>query len=163
MMELLQDTHVWYALAFIIFAAIFWQYGVPAVIKLLDQRIAEIKKDIETAENLRVEAQEMLAQYQRKQRDASSEAEKIIADAKKSAKQYQEKAEADLSEMMRRREQQLENRLERMEQQAMQEIQTYAADIAMKMAKDMITEKLDKKANENLVGQSIDNIEKYIH
>ncbi|MCB1784318.1 MAG: hypothetical protein KDI13_10015 [Alphaproteobacteria bacterium] len=162
-MEFLQDVHVWYALSFIIFSAIIWQFGVPAIVKFLDGRIAEIRKEIETAETLRIEAQEMLAQYQRKQRDAAQEAEKIIADAKKSAKHFQEKAETDLAESMRRREAQLTERLARMEQQAVNEIKAYAADLAMKMATDMIVEKLDKKTNEKLVGQSIENIEKYVH
>lgn len=162
-MELLLDTHVWYALSFIVFAAIIWQFGKPALLALLDKRILEIKKEIETAENLRVEAQEMLAQYQRKQRDASSEAEKIIMTARKSAKQFQDKAEADLKEAMARREQQLAERLVRMEQNAIQEIQAYAAELAMKAANDIIVEKLDKKVNEKLVEQSIANIERHIH
>jgi F-type H+-transporting ATPase subunit b len=162
-MELLEDTHVWYALSFIVFVAIVWQFGKLPFLGMLDKRIAEIKNDIETAENLRVEAQEMLAQYQRKQRDASSEAEKIITNAKKSARQFQEKAEADLAETMNRREHQLTERLIRMEQQAMQEIQAHAADLAMKAAREIIAEKLDKKTSEQLVEQSIAHIEKHIH
>lgn len=162
-MELLLDTHVWYALSFIIFAAIVWQFGKPAFLGMLDKRILEIKKEIETAENLRVEAQEMLAQYQRRQRDAAGEADKIITNAKKSAKQFQKKAEADLAESMKRRENQLTERLVRMEQNAMQEIQAYAAEIAMRAATDIIIDKLDKKTNEKLVEQSIENIEKHIH
>ncbi len=162
-MELLQDSHIWYIFSFVIFAGIIFKYGIPALNNLLDGRIEQIKKDIEEAESLRVEAQEMLAQYQRKHRDAVQESESIIANAKENAKQFKEKAEAELDEIIKRREAQLEDRLERMKQNAINEIQSHAADLAINATRQIIIEKLDKKANAQLVGQAIENIETNIH
>lgn len=162
-MEFLQDSHVWYIFSFLIFAGIVVKYGVPAFNKLLDGRIEQIKKDLEEAENLRVEAQEMLAQYQRKHRDAVKESEKIIKTAKESAQQFKEKAESDIDEMMNRREQQLEDRLDRMKQNAINEIQAHAADLAMNATRQIIIEKLDKKTNAKLVDEAIGNIDANIH
>lgn len=161
-MELLQDSHIWFTLSFLIFVAIIVKVGLPALNKMLDARINEIKKDLETSENLRVEAQEMLAQYQRKHRDAVQEAEKILSTAKENARQIKESAEAELEATMRRREDQLADRLERMEQNAINEIQSYAADLAMNAATQIIVEKLDKKTNAKLVEQSISNLEKNV-
>ena len=76
-MELLQDSHVWFAISFAVFVGLAWHLGKDAVLNALDARINEIRKDIETSEPLRIEAQEMLAQYQRKHRDAMQDAEKI--------------------------------------------------------------------------------------
>ncbi len=162
-MELLQDTHVWFVFSFIIFVGIIFKLGRPALNALLDGRIEQIKKDLEESENLRVEAQEMLAQYQRKHRDAVQESDKIIATAKENAKQFKEKAEAELNELISRREAQLEDRLVRMEQNAINEIQAYAADLSMNAAAQIIAEKLDKKTNAKLVEQSIGSIEANIH
>lgn len=162
-MELLQDTHVWYVFSFVIFAAVIAKFGFPALNAFFDARIEQIKKDLETAENLRVEAQEMLAQYQRKQRDAVKEAEKIIAKARENAELFREKAEKDLQDVMTRREAQLEDRLKRMEQNAINEIQAYAADLAVNAAAQIISEKLDKKADAKLVDNSIENISANIH
>lgn len=163
MTELLMDTHVWFVFSFLIFAGIILKYGMPAFNRLLDARIAQIQHDLESAENLRVEAQEMLAQYQRKHRDAVKESEAILKKAQESAEQYKAKAEAELEETMKRREQQLEDRLARMEQNAINEIQAFAADLAMNAAKQIIVEKLDKKTNAKLVGDSIENIQNNIH
>ncbi len=163
MEELLQDTHIWYIFSFVIFAGIIVKFGMPAINNLLDQRISQIKEDLETSENLRVEAQEMLAQYQRKHRDAVQESEKIVAAAKENAEQFQKQAEEEFKVLVERREAQLEDRLVRMEQNAINEIQTFAADLAIKAASQIIEEKLDKKANAKLVEQSIENIEANIH
>ncbi len=162
-MDALQDSNIWYLFSFIIFVGIIIKFGLPAFNKLLDTRIEQIRKDLEEAENLRVEAQEMLAQYQRKHRDAVKESEKIISTAKENAKQFKEKAEAELEEIIKRREAQLEDRLERMKQNAINEIQAHAADLAVNATKQIIIDKLDKKANSQLVEQSIMNIENNIH
>tara|TARA_R110001592_G_scaffold16881_8_gene71545 strand:+ start:15650 stop:16138 length:489 start_codon:yes stop_codon:yes gene_type:complete len=162
-MELLQDSHIWYLFSFVIFAGILFKFGVPAFNALLDGRIEQIKKDLEEAENLRVEAQEMLAQYQRKHRDAVQESEKILKTARESAHQFKEKAEADLDAVMKRREVQLEDRLERMKQNAINEIQAHAAELAMNATRQIIIEKLDKKTNAKLVEDAIVGIEANIH
>ena len=161
--ELLADGYTWYTFSFLIFAAIIIKVASPIITSGLDSRIEEIKKDLAEAENLRVEAQEMLAQYQRKHRDAVQESEKIIKTARDNAEQFKAQAEADLDEIMQRREQQLESRLQRMEQNAISEIQAYAADLAMNAATQIIVDKLDKKTNSKLVEQSIANVEANIH
>ncbi len=162
-MEILADSNFWYVASFVIFAGIIFKFGIPALNKLLDGRIEEIKKDLKEAENLRVEAQEMLAQYQRKHRDAVQEAEKILANAKENAQQFKEQAEAELEDLMTRREQQLQERLQRMEQNAVNDIQAYAAELAINAAKQIVVEKLDKKVSGKLVDDSIASIENNIH
>ena len=160
---LLENGYTWYTFSFLIFAFIVFKFGAPFIVSALDGRIAQIKNDLKEAESLRVEAQEMLAQYQRKHRDTVKESEKMLDDARENAKQFKAKAEADLDEIMKRREAQLEERLKRMEQNAISEIQAYAADLAMNAASQIIIEKLDKKTNAKLVEKSIVNIEANIH
>ena len=158
-MDILTDTYIWMVFSFLLVLFIMWRFAKEPVIALLDKRIAEIKKELETAENLRVEAQEMLAQYQRKQRDAEKEAKAIIENAEKSAEKFRVKAEKDLKETMARREKQLEARLERMQIEAVQEIQSHAATLAIKAAEDIIVEKLDNKTYDALVEKSTNSIE----
>ena len=157
-MEFLQDAQIWVLSSFLIFCFIIWKFAKDKVLGLLDKRIEDIRKEIETAESLRVEAQELLAQYQRKQRDAASEARVIIATAEKHAAQILADSETELAEIALRREQQLAARLKRMEQNAIQEIHAYAADLAIKATSEIITRQMDKKTNENLIQNSIKTI-----
>jgi len=157
-MELLQDSNTWVLLSFLLFLFIIFRLGKNAFLGMLDKKINDIRKEIETAESLRVEAQELLAQYQRKQRDAASEAEDIVANAKVHAKEIQKQAEKDLKDIAKRREQQLQERLDRMEQNAIQEIRAHAAELAVKATAEIIAKQMDKKTNENLVDASIKNV-----
>lgn len=160
MSELLHDASVWVAISFAIFAIGAFKVGRGRLIGMLDARIDAIRKEIESAESLRVESQELLAQYQRKQRDATKEAAEIIETAQKSAAEIKKKAEKDLDETIKRREQQLQERLERMEEAAIQEIRSTAASLAMAATTEIINNSLDKKTNDNLVDGSIKNIAK---
>lgn len=162
-MNFLYDTYFWYLVSFTGFAAILWKYGKPALISYIDNRIEEIREEIATAENLRVEAQGMLAQYQRKHKDAVKDADQILETAKKQAAEIQKQAEIDLDETIARREKQLAERLERMEENAKEEIRQYAATLAITATSEIIASKLDKKANEKLVDAAIKGVSDNIH
>lgn len=162
-MDILQDSNVWFTLSFIIFVFVMYKFGGPVIVRTLDARIEEIKRDLEESENLRIEAQEMLAQYQRKQRDAMKECEKILEKAKESAKNYKKSMEAELEASMKRKEQKLETRINRMKQDAISEIHAHAANLSMEAAHKIIIGELDQKTGASLISQSIDNIQKNIH
>ena len=162
-MDLLHDSSIWLLVSFLIFAGIVFKFGKGALLSMLDARIESIREEIKTAENLRVEAQEMLAQYQRKHKDAVKDAEDILAKSKQQADEIKKKAEKDLDDTIARREKQLQERLERMKQNAKDEILEYASNLAIAATSEIIADKLDKKANEKLVDQAIKDIDKNIH
>ena len=129
--DLLHDTNFWVTISFVIFVLVFLKYGKAAALKGLDDNIDAIKTELMQAETLRVDAQELLAEYQRKHKDALSEADKIIAQAKKNAEEIRLKAEADMDRTNERRKTQLDEKLSRIEQNARQEIEAYTAKIAI--------------------------------
>lgn len=164
MFELLaHDTNLWVALSFILFAVCAYKLGGKAVAKSLDDRIAEIKREIETAESLRIEAQELLAQYQRKQRDAEKEAREIVAGAQKQVEKIKEAAEADIAEMADRREAQLTDRLKRIEDKAMADIQNHAAAMAVEAARQIIAQTVDEKTAADLTRTAIADLSKALN
>lgn len=157
-MAFFQEATNWVLISFVIFAIGFWKFGLKLLMGKLDGRIEEIRKEIETAESLRIEAQELLAQYQRKQRDAAKEAEAIVATAQKHAAEIQKVAEAELNELIVRKEAQLKDRLKRMEDVALQDIKSYAAELAVKATAEIIAKQMDEKTNARLVEQSIKTV-----
>lgn len=164
MLELLgSDTGIWVLLSFILFVFVAFALGRKTVTNSLDSHINEIKLEIENAERLRVEAQELLAQYQRKQRDAETEANAILETAKSQAKQAQIEADKDLKETMSRREEQLTERLQRLEENAIGEIQNYAAKLAVQATREMIVQTLDETTNADLNAEAIKNLPKNLN
>ena len=157
-MELLQSTDFWYFVSFAIFFGVVAKLAGGKIGAMLDQKIESIQNDIKNAENLRVEAQELLAQYQRKQRDADKEAETILEQAKERAEQIRKKAESDLDEVIERKEAQLSERLKRMEENAKAEIRDYAADLALTATREIIAQSMDKKVNDDLCADAIEQL-----
>ena len=162
-MIMLQDPHFWLILSFVLFLVIVWKAGKDKFIAMLDARIITIREELKTAENLRIEAQEMLAQYQRKHRDAVKDSERIIANAEKQAAEIKRQAEKELDETIVLREKQLAERLNRLKQNAKDEIREYAANLAIAATAEIIADKLDKKANDKLVAQAIQDVGKSFH
>jgi hypothetical protein len=95
-MNLLADVHFWEAVAFFLAVALVWKKASAAINAALDQRAAKIREELDQARRLREEAQQTLANYQRKQRDALKEAEKIIEHAKAEAERLGAQAARDL-------------------------------------------------------------------
>lgn len=161
--HLAHDTSLWVALSFLLFAVCAYKLGGKKVTKSLDERIAEIKREIETAESLRIEAQELLAQYQRKQRDAESEANEIVNAAQKQVAKIRETAEAEITEMAERREAQLAERLKRIEDKALADIQNHAAAMAVEAARQIIEQTMDEKTAANLTQTAISDLTKALN
>ena len=164
MLDLLaHDTALWVAISFVLFCLVAFKLGRKSVLSGLDGKINEVKQEIETAERLRVESQELLAQYQRKQRDAEKESEAIIAHAKEQAKILQKEAETELSDLMDRREVQLKERIQRIEESAIADIRNQAAELAVAATTEVIIQTLDKKAGATLAEHSIQSVAKHLN
>ena len=163
-MEILShNTTAWVGISFVVFVFLVVKLAGAKITGALDARIAQIKTDIETAERLKKEAQDLLVEFQTKQHEAEGMAARIIEDAKASARLVHEAAEADLAISMERREAQLVERLKRMEEKAIIDIKNHAADLAIKATREIVVESIDNKAGDKLIDQAIQSVSKYIN
>lgn len=155
---LLVDSNFWVAVSFVVFAAIVFHFGKKFGVSKLDEKIESIRQELKEAENLRVEAQEMLAQYQRKQRDAEGEAKAIVSKAEEHAAKIRASAETELAASMARKEEQLAERLRRIEENAIAEIQNHAAELAVSATTQIISEALNDNVDDDLKKQTIQSL-----
>ena len=85
-MDMIKEPEFWVAVAFVLFLGVLVYVGVhKKLIEALDHRSSRIQAELDEARRLRDEAGKLLAEYQRKQREAEREAEAIIADARAEA------------------------------------------------------------------------------
>ena len=76
----------WVLVSFLLFMGILIWKGVPGLIgQALDKRANTIRAELDEARRLREEAQQLLADYQRKTREAEDEAKSIVEAAKREA------------------------------------------------------------------------------
>jgi F-type H+-transporting ATPase subunit b len=151
----IRGAEFWVLVAFIVFVGLIVWKARKALVGGLDARGARIKAEIDEAQRLRDEAQSLLADYQKKQREAMGEAQAMIKQAEEEAKRLKAKAEAELAAALKRREQQALDRIAQAEAQALAEVRNLAADLAVAATQKILTEKLDPAKAEGLVSEAI--------
>ena len=130
----------------------------------MDQRADAIRKQLDERQNLREEAQAALASYQRQQRDALAEADEIVAQAKVDAERLKVQAENVLTATIKRREEQAVERIAQAEATAIKDVRDQAIELAIGVATKIITEKMTKTVQNELVKDaSEDLIKKFQH
>jgi F-type H+-transporting ATPase subunit b len=153
---MLQMAEFWVAVAFLAFLLILAYYKVPALIaKALDDRAAAIRKELDEARRLREEAQSLLADYQRKHRNAGQEAEAIVEQARREAEAFAAETRKSLAEMVERRRKQAEDKIARAEAQAMEDVRAAAVDMAIAAAEKILREKASGAGGAALIDESI--------
>ena len=145
----------WVLVAFILFVGVVVWKARGAILGTLDGRAARIRAEIDEARRLRDEAQALLAEYQKKQREALGEAESMIRQAEDEARRLRAKLEAELAGALKRREQQALDRIAQAEAQALAEVRNLAADLAIAATETLLVAKLDPAKAEALVSDAI--------
>lgn len=140
--ELLHDTHFWVLLSTLLFAVVAVSKGRAPLLALLDARTARIRAALEEAERLRAQAEDMLADARRQNRDAAQTAQKIVESARVTAAGLTAEAERRLEETLARREAQLIERIARAEQTAVAELKAEAATLASRAAETLLRDTL---------------------
>jgi F-type H+-transporting ATPase subunit b len=156
MIELLKDPEIWVATAFVIFlGALAWLGVDKLLIKALDDRSARIKSELDEALRLRKEAEEVLAEYKRRQGEAEKTAEAIIHNAGVEAERMATEAQAKVEEFIARRTKMAETKIAQAEAQAMADVRAAAADVAVAAAEAMLISTTKGATAESLLSQGI--------
>jgi F-type H+-transporting ATPase subunit b len=146
----------WVAVAFFIFVGIMIYMKVPGMVtKALDDRADAIRKDLDAARKLREEAQDLLADYQAKQRQAETEVQQIIEDARREAEAMKAEGDKALQESLTRRTRIAEEKIARAEAQAVAEVRAIAVEAATAAAERIVKDKVATGLGTTIVDQSI--------
>ena len=152
------DPEFWVALVTLGVVVMFYKPVMKNVGTALDGRAAKIRAQIEEARKLREEAQALLSDYQRKQRDAMAEADKIITAARTEASRLKLEAEKDLEFSIERRKQQALDRIAQSEAQALAQVRNTAIDVALTAAEKLIQSSLDPARKQALADKAITDL-----
>jgi len=153
--EIFHDPELAVAIAFVIAIVLVSKRVWQVLAGMLDERAAKIRAELDEAQKLKDDAQKMLGQFQRKQRDALQEAEAIIAHAREEAARFAERSKRELEATIERRQRLAEEKIALAEAKAIAEVRNTAVDIAMGAARQVIAERLGDRQGQALVDQAI--------
>ncbi len=131
---------IWTLVLFGLSMVILWKLAFPRISQALDRRQRAIEDSIDAAERTRQEADQLLAEYRERLREARQQADQIVERARKAAETHERDAQA---EAQTRREQLMEQTrrdIETETRRAIQEIRREVADLTV-----MATEKVTRK------------------
>ena len=150
------DATFWAMIALFIFLGVVVYMKVPGMIaKALDERAAKIRNDLDEAQKLREEAQQLLAEFQKKRKEAEKEAADMVAAAKRESDLIIEEAHKKTEEYVARRAALAEQKIGQAERDAVNEVRSIAVDVATEAARTVLAGKLDEKASAELFKDSL--------
>ena len=156
---MLNDPTFWVATAFIAFLVLIVYLGVLKKIAFsLDERTEKIKSDIEQAEQLCKEAQDLLSHYQKKQRDALKEADTIAANAKKEAQEMIKNGRKQIELSMLRREALIKSRIHQSELAALEKIRLQTIELVINATQNILKDFIKEKKIDETINASIKNL-----
>ena len=153
------DAEFWVAVAFVAFLGALGYLGVHTMmVKFVDQRRDRIKAELDEALRLKEEAQALLLQYQRKQREAVEEAAAIIAGANTEAERMMAEAKTKMEEFIARRTKMAETKIAQAEAQALADVRAAAAEAAVSAAEKILTQTVKGEIADRLIVKGIDDV-----
>lgn len=155
------ETENWVALAFLCFLGLLAYLGAHRkILDAIDARQGRIKSELEAARRLREEAETLLAEFERKGREAESEAAAIVAGAKAEAERLATEAKAKMEDFIVRRTKMAEAKIVQAEAQAVADVRAAASDAAVAAAEKILAVSAKGKIAEDLLAAGIEDVKK---
>jgi F-type H+-transporting ATPase subunit b len=134
------DATFWVAISFVIFCLIIVYKKIPQVINnLLDNKINEIKSEIDNAKNLKNESEQLLKKYKKKIEDAHMEKNQILNSEKKETEIFIQESENKFEQLILNKKKSLEQKLDQMKVKAIKDMQNISNKIALEAVKKIIS------------------------
>ncbi|MCX8996320.1 F0F1 ATP synthase subunit B [Rhizobiaceae bacterium BDR2-2] len=126
--------------------------------KSLDERAQKISEELAEAKRLREEAQQLLAEYQRKRKEAEAEAAGIIAAAEREATALTAEARQKTEEFVVRRNALTEQKIKQAETEAVNAVRAAAVDLAIAAAGKVLAGKADGAVRDELFRNAVGEV-----
>ncbi|WP_375621092.1 MULTISPECIES: F0F1 ATP synthase subunit B [unclassified Bartonella] len=147
----------WAFVGLVLFLALLVYFQIPQrAIRHLDARAKRIKDELDEALRFREEAQEILAEYQRKHAEAEKDAQEIIAAAKHEVESVIAEARAKAEEYVKNRNKLAEQKIAQAEADAIRMVSSSAIDLAISTARTLIAREIDSNKADELIKESLE-------
>lgn len=154
------DATFWALIGLFLFIGLMIYIKVPGVVgRSLDKRADNIRGELDEAKRLREEAQALLAEYQKKRKEAEAEAAALIAAAEREAALLTEEARQKTEEFVARRNALSEQKIKQAEADAITAVKSAAIDIAVEAAGKVIAAKTDKTTQTALFKDAVAKVQ----
>jgi len=156
---MLSNPTFWVAVAFVIFFAILYYYGVPgSLMSSLDARSKRIADELAEARRLREEASRLLKEFESKRAAAEREAAEIVTTAREEAERLARETQERMADFVLRRTAAAESKIAQAEAQAAAEVRAAAIDAAIRASEGVLRGEITGTSAEKFITRSLGDI-----
>jgi F-type H+-transporting ATPase subunit b len=130
----------------------------PVILRGLEMRDLKIRGDLESAHKANLDAKELLATYESRLAEASSQVQKMLAEAQKASEAERQRIVADArSESETHRQRALAD-IEQAKKVAISELAGQTSDMALAVARKIVSRELKAEDHAELIRQSLERL-----
>jgi F-type H+-transporting ATPase subunit b len=159
LVEIIPGLMIWTIIAFAITFFVLRRYAFGPIQKLIDQRRDYIRDSIQQADNAREEARTLLEEHRRLVGQAKTEAEGILAEARKISDSQRERMRTEIEEDRQRRLEETTRQIEQATQQALGEIRREVASLSLIAAEKITRKSLTDDDQRRLIDEALSEID----
>ncbi len=150
---------IWVLVVFLISFFVLRKSVYPAIVAVLDSRAKTINDSIDSAEQTRQEAQQLLDDYRERLKEARGQADEIVSRARQNAEAHEREAQAQAKASRDQMMEQTRRDIEAETRRAIQEIRREVADLTV-MATEKVTRKvLTEEDQRRLIDEAMSELD----
>jgi F-type H+-transporting ATPase subunit b len=150
---------IWTIVAFLITLFVLKRYAFGPIQKMLDDRREHIRRSIEEADNARDEARKLLEEHRALIGQARSDAEGILAEARKTRESMEQRMRDDTEAERQRRLEETRREIAAETQRALEQIRSEVADLTLEATSIVVGKKLDADRDRELISEAIGSLD----
>ena len=156
------EVRFWIGVAFVLAMLVLLKPAYKFIKGALQRRVERVIDDIEQAVKLRDDAQEMLADYERKFVNVEQEARQILEQGTQSLQRLQQSETERMKSDLQNKEKEAERRIKSSTEKAKSEINLSASRLSVGLARKAIDKYLQENDKSKLIDDAIDELDKFI-
>jgi F-type H+-transporting ATPase subunit b len=150
---------IWTVLAFLVALFVLRKYAFPQISAALEKRQHLIEESIDTAQRTKDEADQILAEYRERLKEARAQAEEIVARARKAGEATERQSLEDARESREELLEQTRRDIEAETRRAIQEIRREVADLTVAATERVTRKTLTEEDQRRLVEEALSELD----
>jgi F-type H+-transporting ATPase subunit b len=150
---------IWTIISFLITLFVLKRYAFGPIQKIIDERRERISQAIEEADKARDEARKLLEEHRALIAGARSDAEQILAEARRVADSQRDRVREEVEADRQRRLEDTRRQIEAETQRALQQIRSEVAELTLIAAEKVTGKTLDQSDQRRLIDEAISGLD----
>jgi len=159
LIEVVPGLMIWTIVAFLITLYVLKRWAFGPIQNTIDERRERIRQSLEEADNAREEARRLLEEHRALIGQAKSDAEEILADARRVADSQRERVREEVEADRQRRLEETKRQIEQATQSALGEIRREVASLSLLAAEKITRKSLTDADQRRLIDEALSEID----